>query len=202
MSAWTNSGSFAVSPGSNRRLSSRVTSGSHRRASPHRRNAIGRVRLALRAAEVGAGSDARPRLKQVAQRRDRRSNPEIVSDVPIADGHVEIGPDQDGLAAEIAQIFQAMNVDHSLLASSLRGPLGGLLHRSLLLPNRHSQIDETVAVPGLVVVPTKHLEEVAAALGERSVEHTRGAVRRCPMTRWALRCSRELCEAGRTWRLP
>lgn len=139
---------------------------------PHRFDAIGRVGLAFRAAEVGAGSDAGPGRQQVAQRRDCRSNAEIVSDVPIADGHIEIGPDQDGLAAEIAQIFQARNVDHSLLASSLRGPLGGLLHRSLFLPDRHGEIDETVAVPGLVVVPAEHLEEVAAALSERSVEHT------------------------------
>ena len=137
------SSSLAVSPGLKRRFSSSTTSpscgrldrglGAARRrcrwrsvtslpsTSPRRRRDRGqgvlRLRRALGPPEVGAHDDAGARLGQGLDRRRGRADAAVVGDGRAVERHVEVRPDEDALAAQVAQVGDGL---HAAAPSALR----------------------------------------------------------------------------------
>ncbi len=156
----TKAGSLASSPGSKRRFSSRSTPG----ASSAKRARTGAIEYVGSGLPFGrprwlhavtwapcacshaiVGSAARMRKSSVIRSRLQR--------------HVEVGPQQDPLAARAA--------------AGPRAPEGHVLR--VLRPGLRSadedrHVDQAVRVAPLVVVPAEHLDEVAVAHGEPAVE--------------------------------
>ena len=115
---------------------------------------------ALGPAEVGAHDDACARLGELRDGRDRRPDAAVVRDRRAVERHVEVGPDEDALAAQVAQ---RGDVSHGRL-----GP-----GRSEALADEDDEVDEAVGVAPLVVVPADDLDLVADDLGQARVEDAR-----------------------------
>lgn len=67
------------------------------------RQGVLRVRRALGAAQVGQDDDARTGVGQPRQRGQGGADAAVVGDLRTVEGHVEVGADQDALAAQVAE---------------------------------------------------------------------------------------------------
>jgi hypothetical protein len=51
-------------------------------------------------------------LLEPVQGGQGRSDAQVVGDRPVAEGHVEVGADEDSLALEVAQVLELGDVPH------------------------------------------------------------------------------------------
>ncbi len=148
---------------------------------------------ALGAAEVGADDDAGAGVGQALDRRGRGADAAVVGDGRAVERHVEVGPDEDALAAQVPEVAGGLHAGclfvswecqpgtgwtrvrppPRVLAEEHRGRWpGGSEGRA----DERDEVDEAVGVAPLVVVPADDLDLVADDLGEAGVEDARRGV--------------------------
>ena len=110
----------------------------------HRLHRVLRIGLALRATEVGARRDRGAPLGQPLDGGQRGADAEVVDDSAVANRDVEVGAKQDSATGDVAEVLQ--NGDRSLFVGSA---------------DDLDEIDKSVRVAELVVVPAQHLHQVA-----------------------------------------
>ena len=195
-------GSFASSPGSNRRFSTIMicagleaaatarpprsrprpgASGTSTPSSSPSRSATGaseylRIGFALRATEMRAAHDLAVPFAEPCDRRERGGDAQIVLDLAVAHRRVEVGAEQARVCL----------VDSRRSSSCGTGSTtGGLLAEEL------DEVDEAVRVAPLVVVPAEHLHHAARSPSCRATRRcTTPGCRRCRPTPAARRCTR------------
>ncbi len=64
------------------------------------------VGFALRTTEVAARRDVRAVLGEPLDRRERGSDAQVVDDLAVLEGHVEVRAEQDPLAAQVRKVFE------------------------------------------------------------------------------------------------
>ena len=79
---------------------------------PDRLHRILRVGLALRPTEVRGTHNMRAATGEPLDRRQRGADAEIVDDLAVVDGHIEIGTDQHSLAGHITEIGERGDAAH------------------------------------------------------------------------------------------
>ena len=84
----------------------------------HRRQREPGIRRSLRAAQVAATDQGRPGVQQLAERRERSLDPEVLGDPALLQGNVEVTPHQDSLPVQGPQILQRAETAQSLEATS------------------------------------------------------------------------------------
>jgi hypothetical protein len=75
-------------------------------AGPDRVHRVLRVGCALRAAQVAARGDRRTPLLEPLDGGQRGADAQVVADLAVAQRDVEVGPQQDALAVEVAEVFE------------------------------------------------------------------------------------------------
>ena len=154
---------------------------------PDRRHRVLLVGLALGPAEVGAGDDGRAVLLQPLDRGQGGPDPQVVVDLPVGDGDVEVGPEQDPLSRRVGQVLQRGDVHQLLTVSSLSAGVCGCECRR---PRRAAgngsgvlvvgatdddgEVGQAVGVAPLVVVPAEDLDQAAHGHGGPGLEGARG----------------------------
>ena len=129
-------------------------------AGTNRRHIEGRIRRTLGASQVGHSGHLRPARRQPLQRGQRRTNAVVIGDFAVAKRHVEIATHQHGSALNRGEILQ--NRDAVGHVDSARCADDG------------GQVDQTVGVAPLVVIPTQHLHQAALSHGQPGVERATG----------------------------
>ena len=103
----TKAGSLAVSPGSKRRFSSSSTPG----ASSARRPRTGSIEYVGSGAPLGRprwvqAVTVAPRSVQPLDGGQRGADAQVVGDLAVVRGDVEVGPEQDPRAVDVAEVLQ------------------------------------------------------------------------------------------------
>ncbi len=111
-----------------------------------------RSRRPVGPSEVGDHDDARAGVDERVQRVERRADAAVVGDRAVLERDVQVTPDDDALAGEVAEVAE----------SSERHGLEALAHVL-------GEVDEAVRVAPLVVVPRGDLHEAADDLGQTGV---------------------------------
>jgi hypothetical protein len=86
----------------------------------HRGEGVLRLRGALGPAEVGTHDHACARLGEGLDRRRRRADAAVVGDRRAVQRDVEVGPDEDALAAQVAEVGDALHFSFPLWADVVR----------------------------------------------------------------------------------
>ena len=153
----------------------------------HRAEVERRIGLALRAAEVGAGGDMGPPVLEPPERRQSRTDPEVVGDDALAAGVFVIGT------------LKSTRTSTCLPSRSPRSSSSGTPRVTASRSCRADdagEVHQSVRVSPLVVVPAEHLGERRSTRRSRSPWSassrtcTTPGCRRCRSRRSGPRCRR------------